>query len=138
VLLDAQGFIDGIGPMASLPRPLAAAGVWVLRTEGLRMAANRMAYHDQARRPPWGEEGGAAAVPSGRGRGGSAHRRPPACEGAAARQHAPSPSPSSPACAPAPGAQAFATEDAMRIGRLHTHLDGWCGGRPSCSPTALP
>jgi hypothetical protein len=67
VLIDAQGFIDGIGPMASLPRPLAAAGVWVLRTEGLRMAANRMAYHDQA----------------------------------------------------------FATEDAMRVGRLHTHLDGW-------------
>jgi pimeloyl-ACP methyl ester carboxylesterase len=37
VLIDAQGFIDGIGPMASLPRPLAAAGVWVLRTEALRM-----------------------------------------------------------------------------------------------------
>jgi pimeloyl-ACP methyl ester carboxylesterase len=37
VLIDAQGFIDGIGPMASLPRPLAAAGVWVLRTEQLRM-----------------------------------------------------------------------------------------------------
>ena len=54
--------------MASLPRPLAAAGVWVLRTEGLRMAANRMAYHDQA----------------------------------------------------------LATQDAMRVGRLHTHLDGWC------------
>jgi pimeloyl-ACP methyl ester carboxylesterase len=32
-----QGFIDGIGPMASLPRSLAAAGVWVLRTEQLRM-----------------------------------------------------------------------------------------------------
>ncbi|KAF8068210.1 zinc finger CCCH domain-containing protein 56 [Scenedesmus sp. PABB004] len=46
VLIDAQGFIDGIGPMASLPRPLAAAGVWVLRTEQLRMAANKMAYHD--------------------------------------------------------------------------------------------
>lgn len=34
-----QGFIDGIGPMASLPRPLAAAGVWVLRTEQLRMVS---------------------------------------------------------------------------------------------------
>ncbi|KIZ00267.1 40S ribosomal protein S3-3 [Monoraphidium neglectum] len=67
VLIDAQGFIDGIGPMSTMPRPLAAAGVWVLRTEQLRMAANRMAYHDQA----------------------------------------------------------FATEDAMRVGRLHTHLDGW-------------
>lgn len=40
VLLDAQGFIDGIGPMASLPRPLAAAGVWVLRTEQLRMVSS--------------------------------------------------------------------------------------------------
>lgn len=39
VLIDAQGFIDGIGPMASLPRPLAAAGVWVLRTEQLRMVS---------------------------------------------------------------------------------------------------
>jgi hypothetical protein len=67
VLIDAQGFIDGNG-MSGLPRPLAAAGVWVLRTKGLRMAANRMAYHDQG----------------------------------------------------------FATEDAMRVGRLHTHLDGWC------------
>jgi hypothetical protein len=68
VLIDAQGFIDGNG-MSTLPRPLAAAGVWVLRTKQLRMAANRLAYHDQA----------------------------------------------------------FATEDAMRVGRLHTHLDGWCG-----------
>jgi hypothetical protein len=39
VLIDAQGFIDGIGPMASLPRALAAAGVWVLRTEQLRMVS---------------------------------------------------------------------------------------------------
>jgi pimeloyl-ACP methyl ester carboxylesterase len=39
VLIDAQGFIEGIGPMASLPRPLAAAGVWVLRTEQLRMVS---------------------------------------------------------------------------------------------------
>ncbi|KAF6256954.1 Alpha/Beta hydrolase protein [Scenedesmus sp. NREL 46B-D3] len=67
VLIDAQGFIEGIGPMASLPRPVAAAGVWVLRSEQLRMAANRMAYHDQA----------------------------------------------------------FATLDAMRVGRLHTNLPGW-------------
>jgi pimeloyl-ACP methyl ester carboxylesterase len=67
ILIDGQGFIDGIGPMASLPRPVAAAGVWVLRTKALRMAANKMAYHDPA----------------------------------------------------------FATEDAMRVGRLHTHLGGW-------------
>jgi hypothetical protein len=26
---------------------------------------------------------------------------------------------------PPPALQAFATEDAMRVGRLHTHLDGW-------------
>lgn len=38
----SQGFIDGIGPMASLPRPLAAAGVWVLRTEQLRMVSLRL------------------------------------------------------------------------------------------------
>lgn len=67
VLIDAQGFIDGIGPMSSLPRPVAAAGVWLLRTEGLRMAANRQAYCDQR----------------------------------------------------------LASADAMRVGRLHTHLDGW-------------
>eukprot|EP00879_Flechtneria_rotunda_P024396 GHRR01025859.1.p1 GENE.GHRR01025859.1~~GHRR01025859.1.p1 ORF type:complete len:253 (+),score=59.60 GHRR01025859.1:181-939(+) len=39
VLIDAQGFIDGIGPMSTMPRPLAAAGVWVLRTEQLRMVS---------------------------------------------------------------------------------------------------
>lgn len=39
VLIDAQGFIDGIGPMAKLPRQFAAAGVWVLRTERLRMVS---------------------------------------------------------------------------------------------------
>jgi hypothetical protein len=52
VLIDAQGFIDGIGPMAKLPRALAAAGVWVLQTEQLRMVSHydrvivtRMALH---------------------------------------------------------------------------------------------
>lgn len=44
VLIDAQGFIDGIGPMAKLPRFLSRVGVQVLRTEQLRMAANKMAY----------------------------------------------------------------------------------------------
>jgi pimeloyl-ACP methyl ester carboxylesterase len=68
VLVDAQGFIDGVGPMAALPRPLAALGVGVLRSEWLRQMANRMAYHDTA---------------------------------------------------------TFATADAMRVGRLHTHLPGW-------------
>ncbi len=37
MLIDAQGFIDGIGLMSKLPRPLALAGVAVLRTEQLRM-----------------------------------------------------------------------------------------------------
>jgi pimeloyl-ACP methyl ester carboxylesterase len=66
VLIDPQAFVDGLGP--PLPRPLAEAGVWVLRTPPLRQAANKMAYHDAGR---------------------------------------------------------FATDDAMRCGRLHTHLPGW-------------
>mmetsp|Transcript_10431 Transcript_10431/g.29691 ORF Transcript_10431/g.29691 Transcript_10431/m.29691 type:complete len:387 (+) Transcript_10431:51-1211(+) len=68
VLVDAQGFIDGIGPMASLPRPLAMLGVSVLKTVPLRQAANKMAYFDK---------------------------------------------------------NLYATEDAMRVGRLHTHMPGW-------------
>eukprot|EP00898_Chlorokybus_atmophyticus_P002498 jgi/Chlat1/3249/Chrsp22S03513 len=47
VLIDAQGFIDGVGNMKSLPRPLATAGIEVLRSWPLRSMANRMAYHDQ-------------------------------------------------------------------------------------------
>ncbi|KXZ48594.1 hypothetical protein GPECTOR_26g497 [Gonium pectorale] len=68
VLIDAQGFIDGIGNMASAPRPLLWLGVKVLQSVPLRQAANKMAYCDKQR---------------------------------------------------------FATEDAMRVGRLHTHLPGW-------------
>lgn len=68
MLIDAQGFIDGIGPMAKLPRFFATLGVSVLKTEGLRMAANKMAYFNKEK---------------------------------------------------------FATNDAMKIGRLHTHLPGW-------------
>ncbi|PSC68832.1 hypothetical protein C2E20_7602 [Micractinium conductrix] len=68
VLIDAQGFIDGIGPMASMPRFLSQLGVRVLRTVPLRQMANKMAYFDKER---------------------------------------------------------YATDDAMRIGRLHTHLPGW-------------
>ncbi|KAG2454922.1 hypothetical protein HYH02_000751 [Chlamydomonas schloesseri] len=68
VLIDAQGFIDGIGPMATAPRPLLWLGVKLLQSVPLRQAANKMAYFDKAR---------------------------------------------------------YATEDAMRIGRLHTHLPGW-------------
>lgn len=68
VLCDAQGFIDGIGPLSSMPRWLATLGVRVLRSVWLREAANQMAYHDKAR---------------------------------------------------------YATDDALRIGRLHTHAAGW-------------
>lgn len=49
ILLDAQGFVDGIGPMASLPVPLAKVGVEVLRSVPLRSAANQMSYCDKAK-----------------------------------------------------------------------------------------
>ena len=68
VLVDAQGFIDGLGPMASLPTWAAKLGVSVLKSEPLRNAANKMAYANKGK---------------------------------------------------------FATEDAMRIGRLHTHMPSW-------------
>ena len=47
VLIDAQGFTDGVGPMASLPKPLAAAGVQVLKSIPLRSSANQMSYFDK-------------------------------------------------------------------------------------------
>ena len=68
ILVDAQGFIDGIGPLASMPRFLSVLGVQILRSVPLRQMANQMAYCDKKR---------------------------------------------------------YATDDAMRIGRLHTHLPGW-------------
>ncbi|GIL63664.1 hypothetical protein Vafri_17694 [Volvox africanus] len=68
VLIDGQGFIDGIGKMSTAPRWLLWLGVKVLQSVPLRQAANKMAYFDKER---------------------------------------------------------FATQDAMRIGRLHTHLPGW-------------
>ena len=46
VLVDAQAYAEGLGPLASAPRPLAALGVKLLRTEMLRRAANKMAYAD--------------------------------------------------------------------------------------------
>ncbi|KAL3910899.1 MAG: hypothetical protein SGILL_007504 [Bacillariaceae sp.] len=46
VLIDAQGFVDGVGPMASLPGPLAKLGVGVLKSVPLRNAANKMSYFD--------------------------------------------------------------------------------------------
>lgn len=68
ILVDAQGFIDGIGPLASMPRFLSVLGVQLLRSVPLRQMANQMAYCDKKK---------------------------------------------------------YATDDAMRIGRLHTHLPGW-------------
>lgn len=47
ILIDAQGFVDGIGPMASMPKPLAKLGVEVLRSVPLRSSANQMCYFDK-------------------------------------------------------------------------------------------
>lgn len=69
VLIDAQGFIEGLGPMGALPRPIAKVGVNVLRTVPLRSAANQLAYYDKA---------------------------------------------------------TYATDDALRVGRLHTFAPQWC------------
>lgn len=49
VLLDAQGFVDGIGPMSLLPAPLARLGVEVLKSVPLRSSANQMSYYDKER-----------------------------------------------------------------------------------------
>jgi len=68
VLIDAQGFVDGVGPMASLPRPLAQAGVQVLKSVPLRNSANKMSYYNP---------------------------------------------------------EQFATEDALKVGRMHCLRDGW-------------
>jgi len=74
VLIDAQGFVDGVGPMASLPGPLAFAGVSVLKSVPLRNAANKMSYADP---------------------------------------------------------DTFATEDALRVGRVHCVREGWDGAMVS-------
>lgn len=68
VLVDAQGFIDGLGPLSSMPQFVSLLGVRFLQTVGLRSFANGMAYYDKER---------------------------------------------------------CATDDAMLVGRLHTHLPGW-------------
>lgn len=49
VLIDAQGFIDGVGPMAMLPKPLAKLGIKVLQSKPLRRMANDMSYFDAER-----------------------------------------------------------------------------------------
>lgn len=46
ILIDAQGFVDGVGPMAKLPKPLAQLGVGVLKSIPLRNMANKMSYFD--------------------------------------------------------------------------------------------
>ena len=39
-----QGFIDGIGPLASMPRFLSVLGVQLLRSVPLRQAANKVRH----------------------------------------------------------------------------------------------
>jgi len=68
IFIDAQGFVDGVGPMASLPKFLAQAGVQVLKSEPLRNSANNMSYYDK---------------------------------------------------------ETYATEDALKVGRLHCLREGW-------------
>jgi pimeloyl-ACP methyl ester carboxylesterase len=46
ILIDAQGFVDGIGPMSFLPTPLAKLGIQVLKSTPLRESANQMSYFD--------------------------------------------------------------------------------------------
>ncbi|EED88029.1 hypothetical protein THAPSDRAFT_38512, partial [Thalassiosira pseudonana CCMP1335] len=71
VLIDAQGFVDGIGPMSFLPAPLARAGIKVLQSVPLRNSANQMSYHNP---------------------------------------------------------ETYATEDALKVGRLHCLREGWEDG----------
>ena len=68
VFIDAQGFVDGVGPMAMLPKPVARLGVKVLKSVPLRSSANTMSYYD---------------------------------------------------------ADTYATDDALRVGRMHCLRDGW-------------
>ena len=46
ILIDDQGFVDGIGPMSFLPVPLARTGIKVLKSVPLRNSANKMSYFD--------------------------------------------------------------------------------------------
>jgi pimeloyl-ACP methyl ester carboxylesterase len=48
ILIDAQGFVDGVGMMAKLPTTLAKLGVNVLQSIPLRSSANQMSYFDKA------------------------------------------------------------------------------------------
>lgn len=68
VLVDAQGFIDGLGLLPKMPRWVLELSLKVLQSDWLRQTASKMAYHNKAR---------------------------------------------------------CATDDARRIGKLHTLLPGW-------------
>lgn len=46
-VVDAQGFVDGIGPMSAMPKPIARLGVEVLKSIPLRSSANQMSYYDK-------------------------------------------------------------------------------------------
>lgn len=47
VMIDGQAFVDGVGPMQLLPKPLAKLGVGVLKSIPLRNSANQMSYFDK-------------------------------------------------------------------------------------------
>lgn len=47
VVQNAQVLIDGIGPMAMLPRIARKAGVQLLKMRGVRKKATEMSYFDQ-------------------------------------------------------------------------------------------
>lgn len=68
VLIDAQGFVDGIGPMAAMPKPIAKLGAGALKSIFLRSSVNQISYYDK---------------------------------------------------------ETFATDEAMKVGRLHCLREGW-------------
>ena len=68
ILIDAQGIVDGRGPMSFLPASLARVGIKVLQSVPLRNSANQMSYYDT---------------------------------------------------------ETYATEDALKVGRLHCLREGW-------------
>ena len=49
VLIDAQGYIEGAGPMAGAPDFLARLGIRILKTDWLRQQANKLSYCDKER-----------------------------------------------------------------------------------------
>ena len=68
ILIDGQAYIDGVGSMSKLPKPLAKLGISVLKSPALRAYAGKLSYYRS---------------------------------------------------------EVFSTDDAMRIGRIHTLRDGW-------------